>query len=75
MLQEASVLKTMTDSDLKGPTQVEECGYHMSILPSFFVILQLHNLLQLIKKEQDIYNICFHELIRQVYRFCHFNAY
>ena len=26
----------------------------------------MHNLLELIKKEQDIYNICFHELIRQV---------
>ncbi|PVD21951.1 hypothetical protein C0Q70_17754 [Pomacea canaliculata] len=27
---------------------------------------QLHNLLELIKKEQNIYNIVFHELIRQV---------
>ena len=27
---------------------------------------QLHNLLELIKKEQDIYNIVFHEVIRQV---------
>ncbi|XP_077986638.1 axonemal dynein light chain domain-containing protein 1-like isoform X2 [Glandiceps talaboti] len=27
---------------------------------------QMHNLLQLIKKEQNIYNIIFHELIRQV---------
>ncbi|XP_070532396.1 axonemal dynein light chain domain-containing protein 1-like isoform X2 [Ptychodera flava] len=27
---------------------------------------QMHNLLQLIKKEQNIYNIVFHELIRQV---------
>ena len=26
----------------------------------------MHNLLELIKKEQDIYNIVFHELIRQV---------
>ena len=26
----------------------------------------MHNLLELVKKEQDIYNICFHELIRQV---------
>ena len=27
---------------------------------------QMHNLLDLVQKEQDIYNICFHELIRQV---------
>lgn len=27
---------------------------------------QMHNLLELIKKEQNIYNIVFHELIRQV---------
>ena len=27
---------------------------------------QMHNLLELIKKEQDIYNVVFHELIRQV---------
>ena len=27
---------------------------------------QLHNLLEIIKKEQDIYNIIFHEIIRQV---------
>ena len=26
----------------------------------------MHNLLELVKKEQDIYNIIFHELIRQV---------
>jgi len=26
----------------------------------------MHNLLQLVQKEQDIYNIIFHELIRQV---------
>lgn len=26
----------------------------------------MHNLLELIKKEQNIYNIVFHELIRQV---------
>ena len=26
----------------------------------------MHNLLELVKKEQDIYNIVFHELIRQV---------
>jgi hypothetical protein len=28
--------------------------------------LKLHNLLEIIKKEQDIYNIVFHEVIRQV---------
>ena len=27
---------------------------------------QIHNLLEIIKKEQNIYNIIFHELIRQV---------
>ena len=27
---------------------------------------QMHNLLELVQKEQTIYNICFHELIRQV---------
>ena len=27
---------------------------------------QMHKLLELIKKEQDIYNIVFHEIIRQV---------
>ncbi|XP_006821546.1 axonemal dynein light chain domain-containing protein 1-like [Saccoglossus kowalevskii] len=27
---------------------------------------QMHNLLELIKKEQNIYNLIFHELIRQV---------
>lgn len=27
---------------------------------------QLHNLLEIIKQEQDIYNIIFHEIIRQV---------
>ena len=27
---------------------------------------QMHNLLELVQKEQAIYNICFHELIRQV---------
>ena len=27
---------------------------------------QLHNLLEIIKQEQDIYNIVFHEIIRQV---------
>ena len=26
----------------------------------------MHNLVELIQKEQAIYNICFHELIRQV---------
>ena len=26
----------------------------------------MHNLLELVQKEQSIYNICFHELIRQV---------
>jgi len=26
----------------------------------------MHNLLQLVQKEQDIYNVIFHELIRQV---------
>ena len=30
---------------------------------------QMHNLLELIKKEQNIYNIIFHELIRQVMDF------
>ncbi len=28
--------------------------------------MKLHNLLEIIKKEQDIYNIVFHEVIRQV---------
>ncbi|XP_065179825.1 uncharacterized protein LOC135810270 [Sycon ciliatum] len=27
---------------------------------------QVHNLLELTRKEQDIYNVCFHEVIRQV---------
>lgn len=27
---------------------------------------QMHNLLEVIKKEQNIYNVIFHELIRQV---------
>ena len=31
-----------------------------------FLRLQLHNLLELIKEEQNIYNIVFHEIIRQV---------
>jgi hypothetical protein len=30
---------------------------------------QLHNLLEIIKQEQDIYNIVFHEIIRQVIRY------
>lgn len=30
---------------------------------------QLHNLLEIIKQEQDIYNIVFHEVIRQVKNF------
>jgi len=40
----------------------------------------MHNLLQLVQKEQDIYNIIFHELIRQVcivihlYKMCLFYA-
>jgi hypothetical protein len=29
------------------------------------VVIQMHNILELIKKEQNIYNIIFHELIRQ----------
>ncbi|KAK6195039.1 hypothetical protein SNE40_000555 [Patella caerulea] len=31
---------------------------------------QMHNLLELIKKEQNIYNVIFHELIRQVHVEC-----
>ena len=31
---------------------------------------QMHNLLELIRLEQDIYNVCFHELIRQVSVHC-----
>ena len=27
---------------------------------------QMHNVLEVVRKEQDIYNIVFHELIRQV---------
>lgn len=35
---------------------------------------QLHNLLEIIKQEQDIYNIIFHEVIRQVMpRACYLN--
>lgn len=30
----------------------------------------MHNLLELIRLEQDIYNVCFHELIRQVSVHC-----
>ncbi len=33
---------------------------------SLIGIFQMHNLLELMKKEQDIYNLVFHELIRQV---------
>lgn len=31
-----------------------------------YTIWQMHNLLELIKKEQNIYNTVFHEVIRQV---------
>ena len=30
----------------------------------------MHNLLELVQKEQDIYNVVFHELIRQVHECC-----
>lgn len=32
----------------------------------YYNIWQMHNLLELIKKEQNIYNTVFHEVIRQV---------
>jgi hypothetical protein len=32
----------------------------------YILIFKLHNLLEIIKQEQDIYNIVFHEIIRQV---------
>jgi len=31
---------------------------------------EMHNLLELVRLEQDIYNVCFHELIRQVSVHC-----
>ena len=30
-------------------------------------VVQVHNLLDLVKQEQLIYSICFHEVIRQVH--------
>ena len=41
----------------------------LEVIPSikyFNYVLQIHNLLELVKKEQNIYNICFNEIIRQV---------
>ena len=44
------------------------CRRHVDFLKikTAFCLLQMHSLLELMKKEQNIYNIIFHELIRQV---------
>lgn len=43
----------------------------LPLLSSFLLSFsQMHNLLELIRLEQDIYNVCFHELIRQVSVHC-----
>jgi hypothetical protein len=55
---------TVEDSDLRGQTQVTIFSQYLHF--SSKIILQLHNLLELIKEEQNIYNIIFHEIIRQV---------
>ena len=54
--------------DQKGPTQVSSIFNFKSnfIKSNFFSSFKLHNLLEIIKQEQDIYNIVFHEVIRQV---------
>ena len=51
-----------------GVCLVETCSSILYCLwsKSWFLLFQMHNLLSLIKKEQDIYNLVFHELIRQV---------
>ncbi len=58
--------------DQKGPTQVivtwilSVRNLTMRGCIHFVFLLQIHNLLEIIKQEQDIYNIIFHEVIRQV---------
>ena len=57
--------------DLDGHTQVSGrdpptmMSSQTPKLPSLS-LTQVHNLLELVRKEQVIYNICFHEIIRQV---------
>ncbi len=57
--------------DQKGPTQVRQFflkdAYRNSLKTELNFFFKLHNLLEIIKQEQDIYNIVFHEAIRQVY--------
>ena len=60
--------------DQKGPTQVIWICTIFILTNSqnrslqFLSICKLHNLLEIIKQEQDIYNIVFHEIIRQVWK-------
>ncbi len=60
--------------DQKGPTQVIWICTIFILINSqnrsvkFLSICKLHNLLEIIKQEQDIYNIVFHEIIRQVWK-------
>ena len=58
------------DIDQKGPTQVSFythiSSFRVFYLNSFDRSFKIHNLLELVKQEQDIYNIVFHEIIRQV---------
>ena len=62
--------------DQKGPTQVIWIctifnltnSQNRSLQFLLLSICKLHNLLEIIKQEQDIYNIVFHEIIRQVWK-------
>ncbi|XP_041063701.1 axonemal dynein light chain domain-containing protein 1 isoform X1 [Carcharodon carcharias] len=45
---------------------LEKVGFNEDTEQQFKGETQMHHLLDLVKKEQDIYNIVFHELIRQV---------
>lgn len=39
---------------------------HIIVIIYDLNIFQIHNLLELVKKEQNIYNVAFNEIIRQV---------
>ncbi|XP_067893558.1 axonemal dynein light chain domain-containing protein 1 isoform X8 [Heterodontus francisci] len=45
---------------------LEKVGFNEDNEPKLKGETQMHHLLDLVKKEQDIYNIVFHELIRQI---------
>lgn len=63
--QEVMQLKNTLDQMI-GKVGLESYIKHMELTGP----TQMHNLIHLVKKEQEVYNICFHELIRQVSVHC-----